>query len=249
MFAKDLINIMTFNKTKIRCFIKQLFLQLGGVLLFMIIFSFTTGPFYLYYWLGKSNSEYRFSPKHIILMGGAGYPSATALLRSYYASELFKKHPGCDIYVCQPSSIGLSVDKSDAYKISRDLITRGVDGSKIYLELIGKNTREEALEIAKINPQLKNENCVLVSGPEHMKRAVAVFQKAGFKNIGGEPTFDLCGPTNLLYSDKSLGGNKNLPSIGQETQLRYQFWNHFVYQIICYRELMAITWYWLRDWI
>lgn len=88
-----------------------------------------------------------------------------------------------------------------------------------------------------------------MSGPEHMKRAVAVFQKAGFKNIGGEPTFDLCGPTNLLYSDKSLGGNKNLPSIGQETQLRYQFWNHFVYQIICYRELMAITWYWLRDWI
>ena len=69
------------------------------------------------------------------------------------------------------------------------------------------------------------------------------------QTVGGEPTFDLCGPTNLLYNDKDLGGNKNLPSIGQETQLRYQFWNHFVYQIICYRELMAITWYWLRGWI
>lgn len=249
MFAKDLINIMNFNKTKILSIIKQLFLLLGGLFLFMIVFSFTTGPFYLYYWLGKSNSEYHFSPKHVIVMGGAGYPSATALLRSYYASELFKKHPDCDIYVCQPSSDGLALEKSDAYKISQDLMLRGVDSSKIYLELIGKNTREEALEVAKINPTLKSENCVLVSSPEHMKRAVAVFQKAGFKHVGGEPTFDLCGPTDLLYNDKDLGGNKRLPSIGQETQLRYQFWNHFVYQIICYRELMAITWYWLRGWI
>jgi uncharacterized SAM-binding protein YcdF (DUF218 family) len=249
MFAEDLINIMTFNKTYFISFIKRILLLFGGTLVFMIVFAFTTGPFYLYYWLGKSNSEYYFKPKHIILLGGAGYPSATALLRSFYASEVYIKNAGCDIYVCQPSSEGLSVDKSDAYKISKDLMTRGVDSSKIYLELIGKNTREEALEVAKINPQLKNENCILVSSPEHMKRAIAVFQKAGFKNIGGEPTFDLCGPTNLLYNDKDLGGNKHLPSIGQETQLRYQFWNHFVYQIICYRELMAITWYWLKGWI
>jgi len=240
---------MTFNKTRFLSIVKRTFLLLGGLLLFMIVFSFTTGPFYLYYWLGKSNSEYLFSPKHIIVMGGSGYPSATALLRSYYASELYKQYPNCDIYVCQPSSDGLSVDKSDAYKISKDLMIRGVDSAKIYLELIGKNTREEALEVAKINPQLKNESCILVTSPEHMKRAVAVFQKAGFKAIGGEPTFDLCGPTDLLYNDKDLGGNKNLPSIGKETQLRYQFWNHFVYQIICYRELMAITWYWLKGWI
>jgi uncharacterized SAM-binding protein YcdF (DUF218 family) len=249
MFVKDLINIMTFNKTHLLSIIQRTLLLMGGVLFFMIIFSFTTGPFYLYYWLGKSNSEYNFTPKHIIVMGGSGFPSATSLLRSYYTSELYKQYPDCDIYVCQPSADGLAVDKSDAYKISKDLMTRGIDSSKFYLELTGKNTREEALEVAKINPHLKNENCVLVSSPEHMKRAIAVFKKAGFKNVGGEPTFDLCGPADLLYNDKELGGNKNLPSIGQETQLRYQFWNHFVYQIICYRELMAISWYWLKGWI
>jgi uncharacterized SAM-binding protein YcdF (DUF218 family) len=239
---------MVLNKNRLLTILQRTLVVLGSMFLFMIIFSFTTGPFYLYYWLGKSNSEYHFTPKNIIVMGGAGYPSATALLRSYYASELYKKYPNCDIYVCQPSSKGLAINNSDAYKISRDLVIRGVDTSKIYLELIGKNTREEVLELIKINPKLKNENCVLVTSPEHMKRAVAVFAKAGFKNVGGEPTFDLCGPTNLLYNDKELGGNEHLPTLGQGTQLRYQFWNHFVYQIICYRELMAISWYWLKGW-
>jgi len=249
MFVEELFNLMKINKSFFYLVGKRFILSAGLLFVFMIVFAFTTGPFYLYYWLGKSNSEYYFKPKHIILLGGAGYPSATALLRSFYASEVYKKNAGCDIYVCQPSSEGLSVYKSDAYKISKDLMTRGVDSSKIYLELIGKNTREEALEVAKINPQLKNENCILVSSPEHMKRAIAVFKKAGFKNIGGEPTFDLCGPTDLLYNDKDLGGRKSLPGLGGEIQLRYQFWNHFVYQIICYRELFAIGWYWLRGWI
>ena len=221
-----------------------------GVFFFlMILFAFTTGPFYLYYWLGKSNSEYHFQPKHVIILGGAGFPSATALMRSYYASELYKKYANCDIYVCQPSADNLPIVASDVYKIAHDLITRGVDSTKIILEYKGKNTREEALSILAINSKIKNEECVLVSGPEHMKRAVATFRKVGFEKIGGEPTFDLCGPANLMYNDAELGGRKNIPSIGQETQLRYQFWNHLVYQIICYRELFALSWYWLRGWI
>jgi len=240
---------MTFNKKVFFSIIKRTFLITGGMLLFMIIFSFTTGPFNLYYWLGKSNSEYQFKPKNIIVLGGAGYPSATALLRSFYASEIYTRDGNCNVYVCQPSTAETPVINSDAYKISKDLITRGVDSTKIFLETTGKNTREEALQIVAINPQLKNEPCILVTSPEHMKRAVAVFRKAGFKNIGGEPTFDLCGPADLLYNDKELGGNKSLPAIGHETQLRYQFWNHFIYQIICYRELMAISWYWLKGWI
>jgi uncharacterized SAM-binding protein YcdF (DUF218 family) len=249
MFVEELFNFMKINKSFFSLIAKRFLLAAGVLFVFMIVFAFTTGPFYLYYWLGKSNSEYHFPAKHIIILGGAGYPSSTALMRSYYAAELFKKHPTCDIYVCQPSSEGLSVDKSDAYKISKDLMTRGVDSSKIYLELIGKNTREEALSLLTINPQLKNERCVLVTSPEHMKRAVATFRHANFKKIGGEPTFDLCGPTDLLYNDKDLGGRQSLPGLGGETQLRYQFWNHFVYQIICYRELFAIGWYWLRGWI
>ena len=26
---------------------------------------------------------------------------------------------------------------------------------------------------------------------------------------------------------------------------RYQFWNHLKYQVVCYREYAALTWYWL----
>ena len=228
---------------------KRILIGLGIVFLFMLIFSFTTGPFYLYYWLGKSNSDYRFKPEAIIIMGGAGYPSATALMRSYYASELYKKFQGSRIYVCQPSADGVVITSSDVFKISRDLIRRGVDSVNIRLEFTGKNTREEALSILAMDPQLKNKPCVIVTSPEHMKRAVATFKKLGVQDVGGEPTFDLCGPADLTYDDHSLGGNKSVPSIGQETQLRYQFWNHFVYQIICYRELFALGWYWLKGWI
>lgn len=240
---------MPFNKTLLLATIKRTFLALGLWFLFLLFFSFTTGPFYLYYWLGKSNSEYHFKPKHIIILGGAGYPSATALLRSYYASEIYKNVDTCDIYVCQPSSNSANIQTSDAYKISKDLMIRGVDSTKLFLETEGKNTREEALQIAAVNPKFINENCILVTSPEHMKRAIAVFRKVGFKNIGGEPTFDLCGPADLTYDDNDLGGRRTVPSIGQGTQLRYQFWNHFVYQIVCYRELTAIAWYWLKGWI
>ncbi|MFM7014830.1 MAG: YdcF family protein [Bacteroidota bacterium] len=240
---------MVFNKAQVVLLFKRLFLVAGCVFFFIVGFAFTTGPFYLYYWLGKSNSEYHFAPKHLIILGGAGYPSATALMRSYYAAELFKKNSSCDIYVCQPSSDNLPITASDVYKISKDLITRGVDSSKIILEYAGKNTRDEAMSLLSMNANLKKEACVLVTGPEHMKRAIATFRKLGFENIGGEPTFDLCGPANLYYNDKDLGGRKSIPSIGQGTQLRYQFWNHVGYQIICYRELFALGWYWLRGWI
>lgn len=249
MFVEELFNFMKINKSFFYLVGKRFILATGLLFVFMIVFAFTTGPFYLYYWLGKSNSEYPFPPKHIIILGGAGYPSSTALMRSYYAAALYKKNGSCDIYVCQPSTENVLLANSDAYKIGHDLITRGVDSSRIFYELKGSNTRGEALSLLKMNSQLKNECCVLVTSPEHMKRAVATFRCANFKNIGGEPTFDLCGPADLLYNDKDLGGRKSLPGFGGETQLRYQFWNHFVYQIICYRELFAIGWYWLRGWI
>ena len=249
MFVEELFNFMKINKSFFSLVAKRFLLAAGVLFVFMIVFAFTTGPFYLYYWLGKSNSEYHFSPKHIIILGGAGYPSSTALMRSYYAAALYKKNGSCDIYVCQPSAENVLLANSDAYKIASDLITRGVDSTRIFYELKGSNTREEALSLLTINPQLKNECCVLVTSPEHMKRAVATFRHASFKKMGGEPTFDLCGPADLLYNDKDLGGRKCLPGLGGETQFRYQFWNHFVYQIICYRELFAFGWYWLRGWI
>ena len=34
-----------------------------------------------------------------------------------------------------------------------------------------------------------------------------------------------------------------------ELQYRYQFWNHLKYQVICWREYLAISYYKVRGWI
>jgi hypothetical protein len=78
---------------------------------------------------------------------------------------------------------------------------------------------------------------------------VKTFIKAGLENTGGEPAFEKAIEANLDFDDDELGGNKSIPDVGNNTQLRYQFWNHMKYQIIVYREYFAITYYKLRAWI
>ena len=77
-------------------FLKRSLITAGVLFLMILGFAFTTGPFYLYNWLGQSVSEYHFTPKHIIIMGGSGYPSESAMMRSFYAAKLAKEFPGSD---------------------------------------------------------------------------------------------------------------------------------------------------------
>lgn len=182
-------------------------------------------------------------------MGGAGYPSESAMMRSYYAAQLAKQYPESDIYVTQPAADFVAIKETDAYGIMTDLMVRDIDSSRIFLEIKGKNTREEALNVKAMCPQIVNEPCVIVTSPEHMRRSILTFRKAGFKLLGGKATDNASGPQQLEYHDKNLGGrNIPLPEVGESIQLRYQFWNHLRYQVICYRELFALFWYKLKGW-
>jgi uncharacterized SAM-binding protein YcdF (DUF218 family) len=230
-------------------FLKRILLFLGVVFTFIILFSFTTGPYWIYHWLGTSVSHYEFTPTNIILMGGTGMPSESALTRSYFAASLGNKFPESKIFVTQPAISGISIEESDGWKIKKELIGRGIDSTKIFLEIEGKNTREEALKIIKLSPHIIQETCVIVTSPEHMRRSILCFRKAGYKYLGGAPTFNVSGPADLIYRDKHLGGrNIPLPEVGESIQLRYQFWNHLRYQVLCYRELVALVWYKVRGW-
>lgn len=230
--------------------LKVTFIVISTMLIFCIFFSFTTGPFWMYYWLGTSVSNYSFRPDYILIMGGSGYPSESALMRSWYAAEAWKKNPNAFIVVSQPAAACVRPELSDAWGIRKDLMVRGVDSTRILLEIKGKNTRDEGLEIMKIAPEASSKNCLIVTSPEHTRRSVLVFRKLGFKHLGGEPTFNASGPVDLDYQDNRLGGrNIPLPDVGGSVQLRYQFWNHLRYQVICYRELAGLAWYKLRGWI
>ncbi len=229
---------------------KILFISFSSFLILVILFAFTTGPYYLYHWLGTSKSEFHFQPQCIIIMGGVGYPGESSLIRSWYAAETWKKNPSATVIITQPAAACIRLELSDAWGIRKDLMIRGVDSTKILLEIKGKNTREEGMEVMRILPGAEKQFCVLITSPEHMRRSILTFKKLGFQQLGGIPTWNAIGHIDLGYKDSNLGGNNvPLPEVGGSLQLRYQFWNHLRYQVICYRELIGLAWYQLRGWI
>ena len=210
-----------------------------------IILSFTTLPFWMYYYLGTSTPKLTNKPDYIIVMGGSSIPSENGLMRTYFAKKSANKYPNANIIIALPAN--LNDTTSAIYLMKNELVERGIDKNKIIFEPKGTNTRSQALEIKKIIDI--NKNILIISSPEHIYRAVKTFIKVGFANTEGIAAFDKAIKSQLFFNDDKLGGNKFIPDIGNNTQLRYQFWNHMKYQIIVYREYMAIAYYKLKSWI
>lgn len=211
----------------------------------MLILSFTTLPYWMYYGLSQSPVKLKQNPDYIIVLGGDGMPSPTGLMRTYKAAEKAKKFSGAKIIIALP---GDTADTSSSLILmKRDIMFRGIDSNRIFLEPEGKNTREQALKISKIIP--KKSICMIISAPEHIYRSVKVFNKLGFKNAGGSAAYGRAIESRLQFDDDELGGNKNIPEVGSNLQLRYQFWNHLKYEITVFREYVAIMYYKLKGWI
>jgi len=68
----------------IRKIIPVSLLSLGIIFLIVIILSFTTLPYWGYYWLGTSQSEITGKPDYIVLLGGGGMPSESSLMRAFF---------------------------------------------------------------------------------------------------------------------------------------------------------------------
>lgn len=229
----------------IKTITRRIFILLGIVFSIMIILSFTSLPFWMYYYLGVSNNKLKENPDYIIVLGGAGIPSESGLMRTYKAVEACNKYPQAKVIIALPGKIK---DSSSSVNLMRhEIIKRGVDSLSIILEAEGKNTRMQAIKISKMVNY--NSKLLIITSPEHMYRATRVFIKAGLKNTGGEPAFEEAIESALTYNDNELGGNKYILDIGDNTKLRYQFWNHFKYQIIVYREYSAIIYYKLKAWM
>lgn len=225
-------------------------LMAGGVMfLLILILSFTSLPFWGYYWLGTSESKISGKPDYIVLLGGGGMPSESNLMRAYFVSQAAAE--------CLESKIIISIpgdttdQRSTARLVAAELIQKGTDASRIFFEETGTNTRSQALKLQKFNSaNLQNKIVLLVTSPEHMRRAVLTFRKAGFTHINALPAFETALEANLLFKDKDLGGNKlPVPDIGGSISVRYQFWNHLKYEILIAREIAALGYYKLRGWI
>ena len=219
----------------------------GISFIILIALSFTSAPYWGIYHLAVSESNYNFEPDVIVIMGGAGMPSKTALIRTFYAAEISKKHKTAKIIIALPDELNDSL--SHILRMKNELIIRGVK-AKILFESKGNNTRSQVLNIGKILKQDFSKKILIVSSPEHMYRTIKTFKKIGFENIGGLPAFEIdISSSLLLFNSKEIGGKALLPDLGNSFQLRYQFWNHLKYEITLAREYTAILYYKVQSWI
>jgi len=224
-------------------------LSFGIFFLIALFLSFTTLPYWGYYWLGTSKSVISGKPAYIILLGGGGMPSESSLMRAYFVHRAAVESPESRIVISIPGNPADSL--STARMVAAELIRKGIASERILYEQTATNTRSEALQLIRFNQDiLTNQPVLLVTSPEHMRRSVLVFRKAGFTQVSALPTFENAIEADLFFDDDRLGGKKTIiPDIGNHTSVRYQFWNHLKYEILIARELAALSYYWLRGWI
>ena len=226
--------------------LRNLFLLAGIFFVICLITAFTEKPYWGYHWLGTSKSELKWKPGTIVMLGGGGIPSESNLMRSWYVSHAYKSFPEANVLIAMPG------DTSDTLgtpqRMKDELIIRGIPFEKIYFEAEGKNTRAQALNCLS---KLGMEHPVLIiTSPDHMRRAVLCFKKVGFEKVNALPAFENAVEADLKFDDDALGGNKTLlPDVGKSISIRYQFWNHLKYEILIAREITALAYYKLRRWI
>jgi uncharacterized SAM-binding protein YcdF (DUF218 family) len=222
---------------------------LGILFLSALILSFTSLPFWGYYWLGTCKSTITGKPDYIVMLGGGGMPSESNLIRAYYTFNAAQQSPKSRIVISIPGDITDST--STARLVAAELVSKGIDPQRIMYEQVGTNTRQEALCVNKLNHgELIGKAILLVSSPEHMRRAILTFQKVGFTRVSALPAFESALEADLIFKDDELGGRKiPVPNIGGSITARYQFWNHLKYEILIAREMAALSYYWLRGWI
>ncbi len=226
--------------------LRNFFVLIGIFFTACVLLALTSAPFWGYHWLGTSKSELTTKPEYIVLLGGGGMPSQSNLMRSWYVAHARNSFPRAKVIVAMPGDVLDST--STPNKMKEELVLRGIADSSIILATEGTNTRSQAL-ICSGFVRFQTP-ILLVSSPEHMRRAVMCFKKAGFENVNALPAFENAAEADFSFEDDELGGNKLLvPDVGKNMNMRYQLWNHLKYEILIAREIFALSYYRLRGWI
>lgn len=222
----------------------------GLIALIPIVLAFTSYPGKIHGWFAKDPARLTNAPEYIVLLGGAGIPSESGLIRTYYAAEQARKHLAAVVIVALPSDP--NNQDSDSVRMRNELEMRGVSSDRIRFELRGRNTREQALEVARLlGNQFADSPVLVVTSPFHMKRALLTFRKVGFRNVGGASAFQTMQPVELRYRGKDLGGCRNpvVPDVGGNTFVRYGVSNNLAHEVSFLSEFLALLYYWGRGWI
>lgn len=226
--------------------LRKIFVVIGIFFSVCVILALTEQPYWAYHWLGTSKSELKWKPEFIVLLGGGGMPSQSNLMRSWFSEKAAKSFPVAKLVIAIPGEIDDSLSTPNL--VEKELMLRGIQSYRILFEHEATNTRAQAVNCKRI---IKMQTPILlVTSPEHMRRAVLCFQKAGFEKVNALPAFENALESDLSFDDDELGGNKTLlPDVGNNINMRYQLWNHLKYEILIAREMVALAYYKLRGWI
>jgi uncharacterized SAM-binding protein YcdF (DUF218 family) len=228
--------------------LKCILITLGTLFLILFLLCFTHIPHLWVYRLGTSNAGIHRPPDYIVIMGGGGMPSESALIRTYYAANLARYFPKAKIIITLPGDTTDSISSVNLMK--REMIIRGIKPERILLEPEGTNTRAEALNVAKILAGVKQPGLAIVTSPEHMRRSVLCFRKLGFLKVDGLSAFANPIEAGLTYEDRDLGGRDwMMPGVGNNLMIRYKFWLQARNLEVAIREYIALGYYKLKGWI
>ena len=222
---------------------KSVFITLGVISLLMLILAATPTPFNIHYHLGDdpNKSETPFAPKYIVMLGGAGMPSESNLIRLYYTAQ-FANHFKVPVVLVHPED---SICQAEMTKM---LTSQGIGTDSIRYMTKGTNTRSQVLELSEQFPKLTNSPILVVTSPENMRRTIKCFNKAGFSSVRGASAREATVNFDLSLKKQKLEGNETIPNI-ESTNLRYTFWNYFKLEITCLREYCALAYYKIKGWI
>jgi len=234
----------------------------------MIIMAFTSAPFWIWYGMGVKKAGIHRPPDYIVVLGGGGMPSESGLMRCWYASRVANHFNRARVIIALP---GESKDSlSSVNQMKQEMELRGVAPERILFEDSGTNTRAEALFILKIisnnecrmsNDEQANDSSnnlsrvtrhvslLIVTSPEHLYRAVLTFKRAGFLKVDGVPAFEKTIESNLNFNARKLGARGWVPDVGRNITIRYEFWIHLEYELLVFREYLALAYYKLQGWI
>lgn len=215
----------------------------------VLLLGFTSLPWRCYHWLGSDDFTLAAEPRYIVVLGGGGIPSESGLMRTYRAAEEARRFPGATVIIALPVEGDFA--SSGTGRMQAELVQRGIEPSRIQIESSGRNTREQALNVRRM---LKEEPpdipVLLVTSPEHLRRSLAAFRRAGFTGISGSPVYNESLDAPLAYEPEDLGGKARLPvHLASDSPLRYEYWNQLGYLGRSLRELAALAYYWARGWI
>ena len=232
---------------KAKGFLKKVFrfaaISLGLVFALAIALSFTSLPFHWHRWLGEVKTvQPNGEPGILLMLGGGGMPSESNLMRLYYLAEASAFYPRARIVIAHPA------DDSTGVKMVKFLEQMGVDTQRIMLLHQGNNTREQLMSFKKQFID-RSECFMMITSPEHMRRSVMAANRLGMDQVMPLPAFETAMFINLDYDFKKAGGLQYVPDVSNSNSLRYDFWNYLKLEIICFRETVAICYYWINDWI